>query len=224
MIKELKKAVPPKPRSKYRNPNDEQPFLNNNALDPTVRSKEESIKRFSVEQAEKAARAYDDREEFNRLFKEDKQVKKASDRIAVLENLDSTPDQVSRAATALDRLADTLPGRELFRKAFIERGYTEEHYAILYKKSYDLGTDDSLINDELDDDGNVVKQGIGHRLALECRKEARATLDKVHGLDRKEEETAPKIMIIIGSQMENAAEELNKRYPMDSAQWTKADS
>jgi len=150
--------------------------------------------------------------------KDEKRKKKFEERIERIQDYmlaavdpDAKSSETYRSKMQLAKLA-ALPGaRFLFQRALSALGDPPVLYAALVDMDIDVGM-------------HPEDEDIGHRIALEARKSAKASIENLYELGKKEEVTPPQVFLIIGAPMQDAAEKLNKRYPMEAAQWSEADS
>jgi len=142
--------------------------------------------------------------------KREAQQVEAEKQVAKFLDPGSTRKQKELARKQINKLAGTLAGRELFRKVLESFGLGAVTYAEMVAISAEVGQKGS-------------DEAVGEKTALEARKHVTSSLERVHDIDRKQEETSPVINIIIGDpfrEASDAADTRNTGHTVGPPQWS----
>lgn len=168
----------------------------------------------------KIAANYDLQQEEIRKEREVRHLDRAVTDVETVEDETASASRKRGAHRRLDKLAATLPGRMLFKKALAARGLDEDTYAEMVEISAKVGRGEVMEFGKL---GEPVQVFQDSKTALEARKHVTTSLATVHDVDRKQEERPPQITIIIGEPFKEASDATdtrNKGHTVGTPQWT----
>lgn len=160
--------------------------------------------------AEVEAMEYDKAKEAERLKAKEAEQAEVNRQVEKLVNPASTKKQKELARKQLDRLKTTLPGRMLYKKALEARGIDLSTAAEMVEISTAVGRRGS-------------DEKVGEKTALEARKHATSEIGKVYDVDRKQEESTPQIIIVVGvpfKEASDAADTRNTGHPVGTPRWS----